>query len=187
MMIAGCLISFQTLAIMRMVFLLLISILICLMRARKALKVNRSLKSPVVHLQEVAPGGTNQHGTGVEGRAASSTQAPSSLATDVSVSGGISAFTRLTPASARTPPSPSWNLATSGDFPPPHRTRRSVSWFYWPRMSIRLPRGPFNHLALAALTVCFSAAASTCGCLLESYVAPPKQHNLPNRGRRIHK
>ena len=55
MMIAGCLISFQTLAIMRMVFLPLISILICLMRAGKALKVNRSLKSPVVHLQEVAP------------------------------------------------------------------------------------------------------------------------------------
>ena len=94
MMIAGCL------------------ILICLMRAGKALKVNRSLKSPVVHLQEAAPVAVpiNTVRELKEGRRHCA-QAPSNE--DVSVSGGISAFTRLTPASARTPPSPSWGSVNS--------------------------------------------------------------------------
>ena len=52
-------------------------------------------------------GGTNQHGVGVEGRAASSAQAPSNRGVSISGNDRISAFTRLTPASATTPQSPS--------------------------------------------------------------------------------
>ena len=57
--------------------------------------------------------GANQHGTRVEGSLAASTQAHTNEVVPVSGGNRISVFTRLTPASARTPPSPSWGSVDS--------------------------------------------------------------------------